>query len=78
MLEMPEVILEHRAVLYASGQPFSEVHELYRRQLLSFPGLILNSSATCSGPRSLAGRTYSSCCFPLVLTVLETFCISRI
>jgi hypothetical protein len=36
-LEIPEVIFEHRAVLYANGQPFSEVHELYRRQLLSFP-----------------------------------------
>jgi hypothetical protein len=36
-LEIPEAIFEHRAVLYANGQPFSEVHELYRRQLLSFP-----------------------------------------
>jgi chorismate-pyruvate lyase len=36
-LEIPEVIFEHRAVLYANGLPFSEVHELYRRQLLSFP-----------------------------------------
>jgi hypothetical protein len=36
-LEIPEVIFEHRAVLYANGQPFSEVHELYRRQLLFFP-----------------------------------------
>ena len=36
-LEIPEVIFEHRAVLYANGQPFSEVHELCRRQLLSFP-----------------------------------------
>ena len=36
-LEIPEVIFEHRAVLYANGLPFSEVHEQYRRQLLSFP-----------------------------------------
>ena len=36
-LEIPEVIFEHRAVLYMNGLPFSEVHELYRRQLLSFP-----------------------------------------
>src|SRR5690348_9157355 len=32
-----QVIIEHRAVLYANGQAFSEVNELYRRQLLSFP-----------------------------------------
>jgi hypothetical protein len=36
-LEIPEVIFEHRAVLYANGLPFSEVYERYRRQLLSFP-----------------------------------------
>jgi hypothetical protein len=36
-LEIPEVIFEHRAVLYVNGLPFSEVHEMYRRQLLSFP-----------------------------------------
>ena len=36
-LEIPDVIFEHRAVLYADGLPFSEVHERYRRQLLSFP-----------------------------------------
>jgi len=36
-LDIPEVIFEHRAVLYADGLPFSEVHERYRRQLLSFP-----------------------------------------
>ena len=33
-LEIPEVIFEHRAGLYAT---FSEVDERYRRQLLSFP-----------------------------------------
>ena len=36
-LEIPDVIFEHRAVLYTDGLPFSEVHEVYQRQLLAFP-----------------------------------------
>lgn len=35
---IPEALFEHRAVLYTnSRQPFSEVHEVYQRQLLAFP-----------------------------------------
>jgi chorismate-pyruvate lyase len=35
---IPDALFEHRAVLYTnSRQPFSEVHEVYQRQLLAFP-----------------------------------------
>jgi hypothetical protein len=35
---IPDALFEHRAVLYTnSRQPFSEVHEVYERQLLAFP-----------------------------------------
>jgi hypothetical protein len=38
MLAIPAAILEHRAVLFTAGhQPFSEVGEVYQRQLLAFP-----------------------------------------
>lgn len=37
-LAIPEALFEHRAVLYTrEHKPFSEVHEVYQRQLLSFP-----------------------------------------
>jgi chorismate-pyruvate lyase len=36
-MTIPDAIFEHRAVLYTDGQPFSEVHEVYQRQLLAFP-----------------------------------------
>jgi hypothetical protein len=37
-LAIPDAVFEHRAVLYARDhKPFSEVHEVYQRQLLSFP-----------------------------------------
>lgn len=37
-LAIPDVLFEHRAVLYTEDrQPFSEVHEAYQRQLLAFP-----------------------------------------
>jgi len=37
-LAIPEALFEHRAVLYTRDhKPFSEVHEVYQRQLLSFP-----------------------------------------
>jgi chorismate-pyruvate lyase len=36
-LTIPESLFEHRAVLYGGDQrPFSEVHEVYQRQVLSF------------------------------------------
>ena len=35
-LELPADLFEHRAVLYTSNQPFSEVHERYQRELLAF------------------------------------------
>jgi chorismate-pyruvate lyase len=35
---IPDALFEHRAVLYTKNrQPFSEVHEVYQRQLLAFP-----------------------------------------
>lgn len=35
---IPDALFEHRAVLYTKDrQPFSEVHEVYQRQLLAFP-----------------------------------------
>jgi chorismate-pyruvate lyase len=35
---IPDALFEHRAVLYTKErQPFSEVHEVYQRQLLAFP-----------------------------------------
>jgi len=35
---IPDALFEHRAVLYTKArQPFSEVHEVYQRQLLAFP-----------------------------------------
>jgi chorismate-pyruvate lyase len=35
---IPGALFEHRAVLYTEArQPFSEVHEVYQRQLLAFP-----------------------------------------
>jgi chorismate-pyruvate lyase len=37
-MAIPDALFEHRAVLYTnSRQPFSEVHEVYQRQLLAFP-----------------------------------------
>jgi hypothetical protein len=37
-LAIPDAVFEHRAVLYTNDhKPFSEVHEVYQRQLLSFP-----------------------------------------
>ena len=36
-LEIPAAVFEHRAVLYSRDhQPFSEVHEVYQRQILAF------------------------------------------
>jgi len=36
-LVMPDALFEHRAVLYTRDQvPFSEVHEVYQRQILAF------------------------------------------
>jgi hypothetical protein len=38
MLAIPDAMFEHRAVLYTGEhRPFSEVDEVYQRQLLSFP-----------------------------------------
>lgn len=35
---IPDALFEHRAVLYTKDRkPFSEVHEVYRRELLAFP-----------------------------------------
>jgi hypothetical protein len=37
-LAIPEALLEHRAILYTrEHKPFSEVDEVYQRQLLAFP-----------------------------------------
>jgi len=37
---IPEAWIEHRAVLYTrEHQPFSELNEVYPRQLLAFPPL---------------------------------------
>jgi len=37
-LKIPAALFEHRAVLYTrEHKPFSEVHEVYQRQLLGFP-----------------------------------------
>jgi hypothetical protein len=37
-LTMPDALFEHRAVLYTrEHKPFSEVHEVYQRQVLAFP-----------------------------------------
>jgi hypothetical protein len=36
-MAIPDVLFEHGALVYAGGQPISEVHELYQRQLLAFP-----------------------------------------
>jgi chorismate-pyruvate lyase len=37
-LAIPDAVFEHRAVLYTrEHRPFSEVHEVYQRQLLAFP-----------------------------------------
>lgn len=37
-LPIPDALFEHRAVLYTKDrQPFSEVREVYQRQLLAFP-----------------------------------------
>ena len=37
-LAIPDALFEHRAVLYTEDRrPFSEVHEVYQRQLLAFP-----------------------------------------
>ncbi len=37
-LAIPDALFEHQAVLYTKdNQPFSEVHEVYQRQLLAFP-----------------------------------------
>jgi len=37
-LAIPDALFEHRAILYTrEHKPFSEVHEVYQRQLLSFP-----------------------------------------
>jgi len=36
-LDLPEHLFEHRALLFDAGhQPFSEVHEIYTREILSF------------------------------------------
>jgi hypothetical protein len=38
VLEIPDALFEHRAILYTRDhKPFSEVREIYQRQLLSFP-----------------------------------------
>jgi len=38
VLTIPEALFEHRAILYTrEHQPFSEVDEVYQRQLLAFP-----------------------------------------
>ena len=38
LLAIPEALFEHRAVLYTRDhQPFSEVNEVYQRQVLAFP-----------------------------------------
>ena len=38
MLEMPDALFEHKAVLYTSrNRPFAEVDELYQRGILAFP-----------------------------------------
>ena len=38
VLAMPDAIFEHRAILYTrEHQPFSEVDEVYTRQILAFP-----------------------------------------
>ncbi len=37
-MAMPDALFEHRAILYSNDRrPFSEVHEVYQRQLLAFP-----------------------------------------
>ena len=37
-LPIPDALFEHRAILYTrEHKPFSEVHEVYQRQLLAFP-----------------------------------------
>jgi chorismate-pyruvate lyase len=37
-LAIPDALFEHRAILYTSGNtPFSEVREVYQRQILAFP-----------------------------------------
>ena len=37
-LAIPDALFEHQAVLYTRDhKPFSEVHEIYQRQLLAFP-----------------------------------------
>ena len=37
-LPIPDALFEHRAVLYTrEHQPFSEVHEVYQRDVLAFP-----------------------------------------
>jgi hypothetical protein len=37
-LDMPDALFEHRAVLYTNAhQPFSEVDEVYQKQILAFP-----------------------------------------
>jgi hypothetical protein len=37
-LSIPDAVLEHRAVLYTRDhKPFSEVDEVYQRQILAFP-----------------------------------------
>jgi hypothetical protein len=41
-LTIPDALFEHRAVLYTrERQPFSEVHEIYQRQILSFPAPVV-------------------------------------
>jgi hypothetical protein len=38
VLEIPDALFEHRAVLYTRDhRPFSEVHEVYQQQLLALP-----------------------------------------
>ena len=40
-LVMPDALFEHRAVLYSrEHKPFSEVNEVYQRQILDFPPII--------------------------------------
>lgn len=37
-LAIPDALFEHRAILYTrEHQPFSEVHEVYQREILAFP-----------------------------------------
>jgi hypothetical protein len=37
-LTIPDALFEHRAILYTrQHKPFSEVHEVYQRQILAFP-----------------------------------------